>query len=163
MKQLVTAVVVFCLYSWAGAQSPGIKVDVTLNPVGDFVAETSSLKGFVVKNGEVIEGKDLRVDLRTLKTKIKLRDEHAQKYLGVDKHPEAIVSIAKGKAGKGKAKLQLNGVEKVVEGSYKIVSDKFVEAEFALKLSDFKIEGISYKGIGVEDEVRVRAIVPIKN
>lgn len=137
-----------------------VTVDVVLNPMGNFKAKTDSITGNAVVNGSDVSAQNIKVDLRTLKTGLELRDKHTQKYLNTAKYPEAVLSIAKGKAGNGVGKLSINGQTKIVKGTYK-VSGKNLEADFTLKLSDFKISDVNYMGVGVEDEVKVHAIVPI--
>lgn len=136
-------------------------VDVVLNPMGDFKAKTTDVKGYAYKEGDKVKAQNIIVNLKSLKTSIESRDKHAQKYLETDKHPEAILSAAVGENGKGKGKIKIKGIEKVVEGTYKIQGDKLA-ANFKLKLSDFKIEGINYMGVGVEDEVVLNVVVPLK-
>ena len=84
----------------------------------------------------------------------------AQKYLQTDKFPEAILSSAIGKNGKGKGKIKIKGIEKEISGTY-TVQDKKLNADFKLQLSNFDIKDISYMGVGVEDEVTLHVSVPL--
>jgi len=137
-----------------------VTVDVVLNPMGNFKAKTESISGNAVMTGTDVSAQNIKVDLRTLKTGIELRDKHTQKHLHTDKYPEAILSIAKGKNGKGIGRIKINGEEKEIKGTYKIVG-KNLEANFTLNLPDFKITDINYMGVGVEDEVKVHVVIPL--
>ncbi|MEN0059946.1 MAG: YceI family protein, partial [Bdellovibrio sp.] len=57
--------------------------------------------------------------------------------------------------------IRIKGIEKEIEGTYSIEKD-VLNAQFKLKLADFKITGIKYMGVGVKDEVTVSVTVPIK-
>lgn len=159
MLSRILFLVVFCLYSTAYANK--VEVDIVLNPVGDFTATTNQLSGFAtVKDGQII-AENIKVNLKSLKTGIKLRDEHTLKYLGVKKHPEAVLIKATGRDGKGQGQLQVNGKIQDVEGTY-TVKGKELHAEFKVLLSGFGIQDISYKGVGVDDEATIRVKVPVK-
>ncbi|AZZ38392.1 YceI family protein [Bdellovibrio sp. qaytius] len=156
MKKLIFTTALLCSFNlWAQ-----VTVDVVLNPMGNFKAKTDSISGVAEVTGTDVSAKNVRVDLRTLKTGIEVRDKHTQKHLHTDKFPEAILSIAKGKNGKGIGRISINGQEKEIKGTYKIVG-KNLEADFSLNLPDFKITDINYMGVGVEDEVKLHVIIPI--
>lgn len=140
--------------------SQQVTVDVVLNPMGNFKAKTESISGNAVVTGSDVSAQNIKVDLRTLKTGIELRDKHTQKHLNTEKFPEAILSIGKGKNGKGIGRININGQEKEFKGTYKIVG-KNVVADFSLNLPDFKITDINYMGVGVEDEVKIQVVIPI--
>lgn len=146
----------------AAAMAQSVVVDVVLNPMGDFKAKSSAVKGEAVVKGDEVSAENIVVDLKTLKTGVELRDKHTQKHLETEKFPEAILVSAKGKGGKGTGKIKIRGVEKDVSGVYK-VDGKVLKAKFKLKLSDFGIEDINYMGVGVEDEVTLSVIVPVKS
>lgn len=137
-----------------------VTVDVVLNPMGNFKAKTESITGNAVVNGTDVSAQNIKVDLRTLKTGLELRDKHTQKYLNTAKNPEAILSIAKGKNGKGIGRIKINGIEKQIKGTYKVVGQK-LEADFNLNISEFDIKDVNYMGVGVEDEVKVHVVVPL--
>lgn len=149
------AVLLFSLNAWSQ-----VTVDVVLNPMGNFKAKTESISGQAVVNGTNVSAQNIKVDLRTLKTGIELRDKHTQKHLQTDKFPEATLSIGKGINGKGIGRININGQEKEIKGTYKVVG-KNLEAHFSLNLPDFKITDINYMGVGVEDEVKVHVVIPI--
>lgn len=141
----------------------GVTVDCKISPTGSFQAKTKEVKGGItLKNNEVVADK-IVVDLKSLTTGMGLRDDHMKKkYLEVDKNPEAVLLIGKGKDGKGEGKIKIRGVEKDIKGTYKLIGDKELEATFDLSLADFKISGIRYMGMGVKDTVKVTVNVPVK-
>ncbi|MCS6838035.1 MAG: YceI family protein [Bdellovibrionaceae bacterium] len=136
-------------------------VKLKLSPAGQFDAKTKTIEGKVtVKNNEV-SAQNIKVPLNTLETGIKLRDEHMKdKYLDVKKYPYATLKVGKGVDGKGDGEIEIRGITKKIQGTYKIEKN-ILEAEFPLKLSDFEIKGIRYMGVGVKDEVRVIVKMPI--
>ncbi len=136
-------------------------VDIKLTPAGSFTGKTSDVKGFVKKNGTKIVGENIVVNLKNLKTGMGLRDKHTQDYLGTAQHPDAILVKAEGENGKGRGLIKIRGIEKQVEGTYKIEGNE-LQASFPIKLSDFKIEGIRYMGVGVKDQVTINVSVPIQ-
>lgn len=136
-------------------------VDVNLTPAGSFKGKTSDVKGFATMKGDEIQAQNIIVNLRSLKTGVELRDKHTLKHLDVQKFPEAVLLVGKGKGGKGLGKIKIRGIEKQVAGTY-TVSGNELNAEFKLNLPDFKITGIKYMGVGVEDEVVLHVSVPIK-
>ncbi|KHD87720.1 MAG: hypothetical protein OM95_12930 [Bdellovibrio sp. ArHS] len=145
----------------AGAFAQSVTVDVILNPMGDFKAKTGAVTGQALIKGDEVSAENIVVDLRTLKTGVELRDKHTQKHLDTSAFPEAVLVSATGKAGKGKGKIKIKGVEKDIEGTYK-VEGKTLQANFKLTLSDFGITDISYMGVGVEDEVTLNVAIPVK-
>lgn len=148
--------------SIAVASEPSAVVDVVLVPAGDFKAKTQDVKGEVIQEGDTVRAENIIVNLKSLKTGISLRDKHAKdKYLQVDKYPEAILLHATGKGGKGKGRVKIRGVEKDVEGSYAI-ENGFLKADFPIKLSDYGITGVKYMGLGVDDKVNIHVVVPVK-
>lgn len=143
--------------------SQSVEVDVKLSPAGSFTAKTSDVTGEALYKGDSVMASNVKVNLKSLKTGIELRDEHTLKHLDVANHPEAVLIKAMGKGGKGKAKIKLRGKEKMVEGTYKISGDKKkLDATFPIALSEFDITGIKYMGVGVKDQVTVRLQLPLK-
>lgn len=145
------------------AQDNTVKAYFVLNPMGDFIASMKVIKGSVSLQDGKFKAKNIVVDLRTLTTGLELRDDHAKnKYLEVKKYPYAILLEAVGANGVGKARIKIRDKESIVSGTYKVsASGKIMKAEFKIKLSNFGITDISFKGIGVEDEARVEVVVPI--
>jgi polyisoprenoid-binding protein YceI len=148
---------IICTQVWANR----IEVKLKLSPTGQFEATTEQIMGQVkVVNGEVI-AQSVQVPLNSLKTGIKLRDEHMKsKYLQVDRYPNAILHIGNGKGGKGTGELEIKGVKKSIQGKYKLEGNEII-AEFPIKLSDYNISGIRYMGVGVKDEALVKVKMAI--
>lgn len=159
MNFLTAFVLTLSISVLASAQSA--TVDVILNPMGDFKAKTSDVKGFATMSGDEVSAKDVVVNLKTLKTGIELRDKHTQKHLNTAKFPEAVLVSATGKGGKGTGKLRIRGKEKDISGTYK-VEGKVLKASFKLNLPELDMTDINYMGVGVEDEVTLHISLPIK-
>jgi polyisoprenoid-binding protein YceI len=160
VKTFIAALfVTFGLINTAFAQS--VTIDITLNPMGDFRAKTSDVKGFALLKGDQVTAENITVNLKSLKTGLELRDKHTQKYLDTVTYPEAILVSASGKAGKGSGKLKIRGIEKDVEGTFKI-EGKMLKADFKVNIADYGIKDINYMGVGVEDIVVIHVVVPVK-
>lgn len=162
MKKNIFIATFFLLAISSFAQADnGAKASVKLFPMGDFVADIKGLKGSVTVTNGNYTAKDITLDLTTLKSGLELRDNHAKdKYLEVKKFPTAILLEASGTNGKGTGKLKLKDKVNPVSGTYKINGQSLV-AEFTIKLSDYGINEINYKGVGVEDEVKIQVTAPI--
>lgn len=123
-------------------------------------------KGELIEDQKTLSG-ELIVDLTSLKTGIDLRDNHMKdKYLQVKDFPTAKLTITKmpipeklsGEV-KFSGEMEVHGVTKKIEGMATLSSSEngvTVKAEFPLKLSDYKIEIPSYKGITVAEKVKVK-------
>lgn len=137
-------------------------VDIKTTILKGFTAKTKDIRGQAkVQDGGKILAENIVVSLKNLDTGMKLRNDHMKdKFLEVNKYPEAILVRGEGLNGTGTGKIKIRGIEKEVKGTYKIVGSE-VEAEFELLLSDFGITGINYKGVGVEDKVKLKVSVPI--
>jgi len=159
MKIFAASLILTLGVSSAFAQS--VVVDVTLNPMGDFKAKTTQVKGEAIVKGDQVSAQNIVVNLASLKTGVELRDKHTQKHLETSKFPEAVLVSATGKGGKGVGKIKIRGIEKEVAGTYK-VEGKILKADFPVKISDFGIKDINYMGVGVEDTVTLHVAVPIK-
>ena len=155
--------ILFLAFSSFAFAEPGVEADFKVTGGKTITATTKSVKGKVVlQNGEYV-AQGIVVDLKTLTTKMDLRDEHMRnKYLEVGKYPDAVLTSGKGKDGKGTGKIKIHGVEKDISGVYKPLNDKEVQASFDINLPDFNISGIRYMGIGVKDAVNIRVIVPLE-
>ncbi len=158
MKSMLAGVLVLSFSSLVFAQSA--TVDVVLNPMGDFKAKTSDVKGTATVNGTEVSASNIIVNLKSLKTGVDLRDKHTQKHLQTEQYPEAVLISATGKDGHGTGKIKIKGVEKDISGTYK-VEGKMLHAKFKLNLPDFDIKDINYMGVGVEDEVTIDVSVPV--
>ena len=148
--------------AWADDPTgPLAVVNVVLHPGGSFQAKTSDITGSakVGPKGEV-SASNIVVKLSNLQTGIGLRDTHTKKHLDVEQFPEATLSNATGTDGKGTGTIKIRGIEKPITGTYE-VKGAFLVAHFPLTLSDFKIDGIKYMGIGVDDKVTLDVTVPV--
>lgn len=154
--------ILFTLFiSNIGLAQGTVKAYVTLNPAGDFVG-TLKATGSATLIGGKVSAKNIVVDMKTLTTGLDLRDDHAKnKYMEVSKYPEAVLIDATGENGKGQGKIKYRGKEVPVTGTYTVQGGKNLQAEFKVKLSALGISDISYKGIGVEDDIKIEVQVPI--
>jgi polyisoprenoid-binding protein YceI len=142
---------------------------------GSFEAHTSAITGRLAIDQSqpgALSG-ELQVDLKTLDTGIALRNTHLrEKYLEIGKGngfdravlSEIVVSgpdLAAG-SGKGpfKAVLALHGTRKPVSGEVRLTpagGQVKVDATFPVQLSEFGVPEPRYLGVGVRDQVQVRA------
>ena len=152
-------------FLWAQSGKSGmLKASVSLNPVGDFTATIRQSGVYATKqtNGNVT-AKNIKFEVKNLDTGLDLRTTHAkEKYLEIKKYPTIELIEANGQNGRGTAKIRAHGQEKIVTGTYKIIGEETLVAQFKIKLSDFGINDINYKGVGVEDEVPVEVQLPLK-
>ncbi len=158
MTKLAFSLLVF--YSLSVSAQEAV-VDVKLHPAGSFKGRTTDVKGVATQKGDRVEAANIIVGLKSLATGISLRDEHTKKYLETEKFPEATLVSAVGQGGKGEGVIKIRGIEKKVQGTYKIEGSR-LNAEFPIKFSDFQIKSIKYMGIGVDDEGIIHVNLPIK-
>lgn len=153
----------FVAISFQTAKAQNLKMFVTLNPAGDFVAENEQIVGKAYENADgSIEATNIKLMVKEFKTGISLRDNHMiDKYFEAAKHPEILLKAAKGQNGKGQAIIVVKGKSAKVSGTYLKGKDK-LKAMFDAKISDFGIADINYKGIGVEDVVKIEVILPLE-
>jgi len=155
--------------AWAAGGGPLLSFKVTLNPVGAFVASSSALVGNVSASasGQAWTAPEISLELSTLKTGIDLRDKHmVQNYFEAPKFPKAVLKNATASGGKFKAQLTVHGKTQSIEGQYDIktlaAGNDSIEAKFKTSLSAFDIKEANYMGVGVEDEIEVTALLPIR-
>ena len=165
MIKLYFLLLICLLTNVAIAQENKAKAYFVLTPMGDFVATMKVVSGGVIFQDGKYKAKNIVIDLNSLVTGMDLRDEHAKnKYLETKKYPTAVLIDAIGANGVGKARIKIRDKENVVNGIYGIsTSGKVLKAEFKIKLSSFGITDINFKGIGVDDEVRVEVSVPVSS
>lgn len=142
------------------AQNTLVEVFVKLSPVGSYIAKTTQVQGTVKMIGNKLQATDIRVQAKSLKTGIALRDKHTQERLQSDKFPEIILVKGEGDGGKGAGIIKLKGIEKPITGSYK-VEGKMIKVQFKLSIKQFGIENVKYLGVGVKDEVEIKVQLPI--
>lgn len=156
---LITATVLLLLS--INTHAGTVEASVSVNPVGDFVAEFKDIDGSAYAEGESFKADTFVIPWSKLSTGMSVRDKHAKDYFNADKYPHIEIVTALGKAGKGAAKVKMNGQEKIVKGTYVKDGNNLI-AEFPVILSQFNINNINFKGAGVQDEVKVKVTVPIK-
>ncbi len=159
---MVTILTTTFLTVFAQAQKSDLKIFVTLTPAGDFVAKTTAIKGVAVEKADgSFTAENIEVDLNNLKTGISMRDDHMkEKYLDTKTYPKAILKKAVGKDGKGVGVLNIKGKDINVKGSYKKEGNLLI-SEFTLMLADTGIGDVSYKGVGVDEEIKIEIAVPV--
>ncbi len=164
MKQYLNCLLTLALsvgvYPAMALAVPGIVVKVPLYPVGSFEAKTAKVLGKGAKKGNKYVAKEIKVPVATLVTGISLRDKHLREKLKFKQYPHIIAKNIQAENGSGKATLVVMNSTKAVEFKYKDVGDGLAEATFQLHLPDFKINDVSYKGVGVEDTIEVIATIP---
>lgn len=140
----------------------GVKASIALSPAGSFEVKAVRIRGNATKNADgSLSAAQLRVSVDSLETGIVLRDQHLHEKLKVKKHPNIIISNAKGVGGKGTAQLELGGIKKNIPFQFS-EKGKLAEVSFQFSLKEFSIGGINYMGVGVQDNVQVKAYVPIR-
>jgi polyisoprenoid-binding protein YceI len=158
---------------WRATQGE-VRVICPMTVGGSFDARTTALDGVLAAAADKPPAFDgsLRVDLRTLRTGIDLRDEHLrEKYLEVGKGPayEAAV-LTDLRLGPGASDtadgrttftgtMALHGTTRPVAGQAEVRHDGanvHVTASFPLTLTDYGIAKPQYLGVGVRNEVQVR-------
>ena len=155
---LPCCILLFSFSTWA---TPGATFDVSLSPAGNFVGKAPDVKGQAVMTGNKVKAENIRVNLQNVTTGVSLRDKHTRdKYLEVDKYPEAILTKGEGENGKGTGILKIKDKENPVSGTY-VIQGNELSAEFPIKLSSYGITGIKYMGIGAKDDVVIKVIVPV--
>jgi polyisoprenoid-binding protein YceI len=160
-KVTILTLVLTLLMSFSAFAKKEATAVIELSPAGSFEAKTKKIKGKVKKKGGKYTAKKITIKVKSLKTGIELRDDHLQKRLNPKKHPKIFIKNAVGKNGKGKALLEMNGIKKKINFTFKD-KKKYVEVDFKFRLKDYKIKDVSYMGIGVQDVVKVKALVPLK-
>jgi polyisoprenoid-binding protein YceI len=160
--------------AWQAADGD-IAVLCPLTVGGSFEARTTAITGRLAIDQSqpgALSG-ELQVDLQTLDTGISLRNTHLrEKYLEVGKGSgfdravlsEIVVDGADLAAGSGKGTftgvLALHGTRKPVSGEVRLTPAGGyvkVDATFPVQLADFGIPEPRYLGVGVRDQVKVRA------
>lgn len=160
--QLIVISMLACYSAVAIAKSAKVTVDVSLFPIGSFDIESKEIEGKLIESNGKFQASLLKVPVISMKTGIALRDEHMQESLKVNEHPTIEVrDVSSDVDGKNaKAKITIAGVSQDINFTLKKLDKSFVEVQFSLNLPAYKIEDINYRGVGVEDDVQVTAIVP---
>lgn len=126
-------------------------------------------QGSLIVDKELLKG-EIEIDLTKLDTGMSLRNSHMKdKYLEVKTYPKAKLIIdnyklppawnienPEVKSQKLNAMIEIHGKIKPVEVTYSVASNKKVNAEFQITISDFGIEIPSFMGVTVADVVTVK-------
>ena len=159
MKKLITlSLLVFSTFTMAENK---IILNVGLSPAGSFQATSLKPKGDLKKNGNTFTADKIIVSIESFKTGIDLRDEHFWKHMKSSTQPKATLSNLKAANGKAIAQLEVNGIKKPIQITYKEVGNE-VHADFTVKASDFKLPKAEYLGVGVSNDVLVNVVLEYK-
>jgi polyisoprenoid-binding protein YceI len=154
-------------YQVSGGQ---VVVVCPLTVGGSFEATTDKVSGEVAVDSRQpgpVDGA-IVVDLRSLETGIGMRDRHMRdNYLEVGKGPEferARLEGIKVEKLNGKSPfsgtLVLHGERREVTGAAEVQPQNGgayrIQAEFPVRVTDFKIAKPTYLGVGVQEEVKVK-------
>lgn len=135
-----------------------IQAFATLSPAGSFEITSTQVRSTITKTNGQFRASKIVVPIASLKTGMKLRDSHLKEHLNPsNKHSRITLSDIKSVSpDKGTGQLEVNGVKVPIQFTYK---DKkgYVEAEFEVKASSFKLKKAAYMGVGVNDVVKVKA------
>ena len=133
--------------------------------------EGEGVSGQLTEADQTLNGR-LVFNLDSLKTGIDLRDEHMKKrYLETEKFKDAFLQVDKVLVPKEikelnfSAVLTLHGIEQRVPIKATVTGagvDRKMEAEFSVKLSEFKIEIPNFQGITVAEDVAIKFVAPIQ-
>lgn len=161
LKYILLALVGHIVVSFTQVHAQ-VNVQVGLSPAGSFEIEAPRVRGQVRADGNGGHQADqLRLAVSSMKTGIELRDEHLHDRLKSKEHPQIIVTNAKGSGGRGTADIEVAGVKRPISFNYR-EQGRQIEVTFDLNLKEFNISGISYMGVGVRDQIRVKAMVPVR-
>ncbi len=164
MKKFFLILLLLLPVSKSSGITPNLSIHVDLWPAGDFVAVSREIKGKVYKKDGKYFGEGIKVPVRSIDTGIDLRNTHLQQRLGADKDSKVSIVMLKGRGenGKGEATFLINGIKQTFQISYKEISPNFIEAQFNIDFSKFKIPDLKYMGVGVQDIGKVIVTVPLE-
>lgn len=151
MKALILAL---CLMTSNAFSEDKIILNIGLNPAGSFMATSTKPKGKLTKDGDTFKADKITVSIESFKTGIDLRDEHFWKHLNSQKFSRATLSDLKAQGGKATAMLEVNGINKPINITYKVQGNEVI-ANFNVKASDYSLPKADYLGVGVSDEIKV--------
>lgn len=154
------------------ALANSVEFKASLSPVGSFTAQTERVKGFVKKVGDKYVAENIVVDAKSLNSGMEMRDKHIkdEDRLNTEKFPEIVLVKAEGQNGKGSGVIRVKGVEveipkkpEVADDPKFVVKDGKLHAEFHLLLNKFPLKKLKHVGVGVKNDILVKAIIDIKN
>lgn len=138
-----------------------VTLNVKLTPTGSFQAVSKKVKGKLEKTADGFKADTITVSIESFKTGIDLRDEHFWKHLNSAKTPKATLKNLLAKDGKATADLEVNGVTKPVNITYKTEGSN-VKANFKTDAALFSLPKASYLGVGVDNNVEVEVVMEYK-
>ena len=151
---------IFSYSSYTLAQGGSIVAKCSLFPAGSFEATSSNVLGKGYKQGNKFFAKEFKVPVRSLDTDNNMRNGHMLKSLKETKFPFITVKNIKAENGKGTGTITIMDTSKEIAFTYKDLGGNKAEAKFELNLPDYKIEGLSYKVVSVDDKVEVVVKLP---
>lgn len=138
---------------------------------GNIIAKTERVKGVVKKVGDTYIAENITVDAKSLKSGMEMLDSHIKREdsLNSEKFPEIVLVKAEGKNGKGSGTIRIKGVEVAIphkpeveeDPKYEIKDGKLL-AEFRLLLNQFPFKNLKHLGVGVKNEITVKAEIDIQ-
>jgi hypothetical protein len=163
MKMLNTYknILIVIIFSLSFQVLASVKIQVDLSPAGSFEITSPRVRGNIQRDGSGLKADQLRVAVRSLVTANDLRDSHLHEKLEAQKHPQIIVTEAKGSGGHGSAQIEIAGIKKPLPFTYTESAGNAV-VSFQLDLKDFNITGINYMGVGVRDIIKGQVSIPIR-
>jgi polyisoprenoid-binding protein YceI len=162
MKYTKLISLIILLFSINSFGKGKVVATVELSPIGSFEAKSSKIRGKIEKNSDgSFSAKKITVKVTSLKTGIELRDNHLHKSMLAKKNKKVILTNAKASNGKGTAKLSIRGVTKPIKFTYKDKGGK-LDINFSINLNDYKFEDINYKGVGVEEKLKLNVVMDYK-
>lgn len=127
-------------------------------PAGMSIVGTTSELSVSETDKDVV----ITVPLKTLDTKIELRNKHMrEKYLETDKYPNAELRVSKdglnrtGASAHANGQLTIHGQTKPVSVTYVAKADGNVNGAVHLNIKDFGIQQPGYSGISVKPDIDV--------
>lgn len=146
----------------AASPKKGATAYVELSPAGSFEIK-AKIKGSIAKTAHGYEAVDLKSKVSSFDTGLDLRTKHTKEKMNVKKFPLIkLLEATADKNGLGEAKFEIRGVSRKVKVNLKMLEGNFVQANFTIDLKSFGFAGINYMGIGVQNLVKVEAIIPLK-
>lgn len=153
------AIFLMSFLSIANASSMNAKVELT--PMGSFEVKTKRIRGAVIKKGDTLQAANIEIPVRSLSSDNETRDNHLKEKLNMVKFPNIVLKKAVGKGGKGQAIIEMAGASQKVPFQYQ-EKGKEVEVKFQISLKTYGISGINYMGVGVQDIVKIDAVLSLK-
>jgi polyisoprenoid-binding protein YceI len=178
MKNLILLLMFTAMPAWAaieGLSTQGGRVEILATGRPSFLKIAgvgSAPQGKLSVNATQVSG-EIDFDLGSLDTGISKRDEHMKtKYLEIEKFPKARLTIQTVQLTPGwtlknpelnessfEGELTLHGVTHKVSGKFSLSQSRAVDAQFTVKLSDFKVEVPTFAGVTVADDVKIHVTI----